>query len=499
MLLPNFVVRLRWSDGLWVRLPRSIKAIERRSVASVVIGALLMVFAPTAVARPIITEVAWMGSDASSSDEWIEVYNPDADAICDLSTFVLVGAGSGAANLALPAVGLAAGDFFVVQHTAGTPVADASHSVVATGLNLTNAGEALRLCPADSFADATTCDVVNTGAAWFAGNNTVPKRTMERSAADGDPSLGTSWQDGTAQSPLNAEFAGTPGSLDACALPDAGFVDAGTADAGNPDPVDAGPNSAPTISISAPATVQNTADGAVSIVYDAADADAPNGDRVDVELYASSAASGLGGIRIARGLPQGTQRTFVLGADVLPAGSYRLLARAADTRGGEAWAQAPAGVVVAGGAVVDATLAFTEPDGVNDIDATGAVSVTWTVSVPADAVGTLALFLDTNDDAAGGRPLAGGLAVGADSPRSFRWDTTLQDPGEYYVYGVLETARGAIVAKAPAPVSVVAPGCGCGEARVKRSNWTLVVIGFLFVRVLGIVPRNARRALRKGR
>ena len=65
-----------------------------------------------AAAAPVITEVAWMGSTASSSDEWIEIHNPDTQPIPALSDFVLI---QGTTVRALPAQTLAEGGFFIIE------------------------------------------------------------------------------------------------------------------------------------------------------------------------------------------------------------------------------------------------------------------------------------------------------------------------------------------------------------------------------------------------
>src|SRR5687768_10597161 len=100
----------------------------RSLLGVVVIGGL--VTATSAAAGPVVTEVAWGGDPTSDSgnDEWVEIHNPEAQPIDDLSAFVLVGAGTGTASLSLPPVSLAAGAFFIVENTAGVPQADAALS-----------------------------------------------------------------------------------------------------------------------------------------------------------------------------------------------------------------------------------------------------------------------------------------------------------------------------------------------------------------------------------
>src|SRR3954452_10769502 len=98
--------------------------------------------------NPIVTEVAWSGDPTtnSSTDEGIEIFNPDPQPVA-LGGFKLLGAGAGAAAIALPAVDLADGDFFVVQNTANVPPADGAHALVTSSISLLDGGEVLCLCP----------------------------------------------------------------------------------------------------------------------------------------------------------------------------------------------------------------------------------------------------------------------------------------------------------------------------------------------------------------
>jgi hypothetical protein len=407
-------------------------------------------------ANPVITEVAWAGDPVSnlSTDEWIEIENPDGQPIT-LSDFTLIGAGTGAAALSLPATDLADGAYFIVENTAGVPTSDAVHSLVTSSISLTDTGEALCLCAstATSCADPS-CDVANIGGAWFAGKATAgARKTMERK----DPALpggsASSWQDGSPSSPLAPSPAAPPPS-------DAGtVVDAGTAsDAGTIDEPDAGPNSAPTVSVSSPSGAVN--DVVTSVVYSAADADL--GDAVSVDLFWSEAASGNAGVLFAQGLPGGANQAHDFDTTGLPPGTVHVFARARDTRGAEAFAYAPGTVDIGGAGPAVASFALTEPNGVNDVAADGSVAITWDVALPDGDDGTIALFADTDDHGADGVPIAGGLAAGAGGPRAFKWSPV--PAGTHFVYGVLTHSGGAVTAYAPASVSGTDAGaCSCTE------------------------------------
>ena len=170
---------------------------------------------------------------------------------------------------------------------------------------------------------------------------------------------------------------------------------------------------------------------------------------------------------------------------------------------GVAYAYAPGTVDVGGGGPVDASFRLLEPDGVNDDDGSGIVAISWSVDLPAGDSGTIALFLDTDDDGRGGVPLAGGLpAVGVadddgeikDVPRVFALDTADLDPGSYRVYGVLSHGGDPITSVADGTVTVAAQGCACGSAdRVAGASRSLPPL--LVLAMLGLLL--TRRALRR--
>ena len=127
-------------------------------------------------AEPVITEVAWMGSDGSASDEWLEIHNPDAQPV-DLADFVIIQGATVRPLSALPVTTLADGAFLVLERQApATPLEEPFAVAFSFGGGLTNGGQALCLCAAaaTTCADAS-CDVANPdGGAWFAGDNDVP-------------------------------------------------------------------------------------------------------------------------------------------------------------------------------------------------------------------------------------------------------------------------------------------------------------------------------------
>ncbi len=135
----------------------------------------------------VINEVAWMGTLASSTEEWIELHNTTGSDI-DLTGWT-IDDDNGADIYTISDGTVLAGGYFVIED-----------SVI--NLSLGNTGDSLIL--KDDLAQ--TIDTVNsTGGAWFAGDNTN-KYTMERidPLADGDDSA--NWAD-------SSVVEGTPGAV----------------------------------------------------------------------------------------------------------------------------------------------------------------------------------------------------------------------------------------------------------------------------------------------
>ncbi len=121
-----------------------------------------------------ISEVAWSGTQASSADEWLELYNPNPFPV-DLAGWRLV-ADDGSPNIALSGV-IAPHGFFLLERTDDTTVVDIPADLIYTGA-LGNGGETLRLLA----PNGQTIDTANaSGGPWPAGS-TSPRASMERHA-----------------------------------------------------------------------------------------------------------------------------------------------------------------------------------------------------------------------------------------------------------------------------------------------------------------------------
>ncbi len=151
--------------------------------------------ATAASAWVVISEVAWAGTAASSSDEWIELWNPGASDV-DLAGWVLTDGGDIHVNLG-GTIGV--GGFYLLERTDDTTVNNITADQIYTGA-LSNSGEALFLYdPAGKVADSANGD----GGPWPAGQ-AASFAAMERTG-DG-PASDSSWctNDGVHRSGLDA-------------------------------------------------------------------------------------------------------------------------------------------------------------------------------------------------------------------------------------------------------------------------------------------------------
>ncbi len=154
----------------------------------------------------VVNEVAWIGTAASTSDEWIELKNNTGREI-DLRGWTLK-ASDGTPSIALSGTLLAEG-FYLLERTDDTTVSDIVANQIYTG-TLADAGETLILRD----ASGATVDTANgDGGPWPAGA-TAGRATMERvnpAAPDRDSNWRTN--DGTKTNGKDANgnpLTGTP-------------------------------------------------------------------------------------------------------------------------------------------------------------------------------------------------------------------------------------------------------------------------------------------------
>jgi uncharacterized repeat protein (TIGR01451 family) len=177
----------------------------------------------------VINEVAWMGTQASASDEWIELYN-NTDSAIDIGSWSISGADTGVClnfstadgftTTTVPARGylIYANHEDDVRDNVGTNVVDIWDATI--GMNNTSPGQMILYDAPDCGGNAI--DTINQATGdWFAGDS-GGTRTMERKDptasgtdaanwATNDPLIASNGQDADGN-PIN----GTPKARNSC-------------------------------------------------------------------------------------------------------------------------------------------------------------------------------------------------------------------------------------------------------------------------------------------
>lgn len=148
-----------------------------------VVVALVVLAMPMLVrASVIISEVAWMGTSLSASDEWIELYNPDSTAI-PLDGWTLEIESGGPKVISLSG-SISPGGYYLLERTDDTTVPDKVADQIYTGaLNNTNEGLILK-------NNGIEAHKIEANPDWPAGDNTT-KETMQWSKTSWTTALGT--------------------------------------------------------------------------------------------------------------------------------------------------------------------------------------------------------------------------------------------------------------------------------------------------------------------
>ncbi|MCP6726813.1 MAG: lamin tail domain-containing protein [Patescibacteria group bacterium] len=187
----------------------------------------------------VINEIAWMGTDASSSDEWIELYNASEEEV-DLSTWSIFGADTGqcinfseADNYKEggenPGFIIAASEYLIYANNENTVmerigglsvnIADVWDATI--GLNNSSPG-ILRLFNQQDCVDGLIDEVGLSTGAWFVEDN-AKKQTMERIEATSSGSDALNWSSNNlithnGRDADNAYINGTPGQENSLSL-----------------------------------------------------------------------------------------------------------------------------------------------------------------------------------------------------------------------------------------------------------------------------------------
>ncbi len=176
----------------------------------------------------VINELLWMGSSASSADEWIELRNTTDQSI-DLSNWQLTKKSSGAevAMLTIPAgKTVAAGGLFVIANYANTNANSTLNVVpdyVTTDVALSNSALQIKLYDSAHALIDTADDGVGNPLSGAYDSAKKLYASMERNPVPGDGTQASNWHAASRSlgfKPPAVEL-GTPGSVNSNALPTA--------------------------------------------------------------------------------------------------------------------------------------------------------------------------------------------------------------------------------------------------------------------------------------
>ncbi len=160
----------------------------------------------------LINEVAWAGTKASASDEWIELHNPGPDPI-DLAGWTLTDDGDIRVALSgtIPAYG-----YFLLERTDDTTIADVPADLIYSGA-LGNGGERLWLRdPTGAVVDSANGD----GGPWPAGKAAARASMERRGGGDRSGNWGTfTGYHGRGRDAAGNAIAGTPRGANSLGFP----------------------------------------------------------------------------------------------------------------------------------------------------------------------------------------------------------------------------------------------------------------------------------------
>lgn len=177
-------------------------------------------------ATVVINELFWMGSSASSADEWVELRNT-TDTPIDISHWSLTKKSSGqeVAMLELPAnASIAAGGFFLISNYANTSSSTTLGSLagfITTDVALSNSALQIKLYDTNHQLIDTADDGIGNPQAGLFDSAKHIYASAERNPIPGDGSLAQNWHSATRSVGFKATAIelGTPGSLNSNGFP----------------------------------------------------------------------------------------------------------------------------------------------------------------------------------------------------------------------------------------------------------------------------------------
>ncbi len=155
----------------------------------------------------LINEIGWSGTAASSSDEWIELYNA-SNFVIDFDAGWKLISTDGGIDITLTGT-IADGDYYLLERTDDNTISDISADLIYSG-SLSNDGEYLKLlAPDGSVVDTAN----NDGGSWSAGSASPNYGSMERNGTTADKTSAWFTNTGAVRNGLDAEgnaINGTP-------------------------------------------------------------------------------------------------------------------------------------------------------------------------------------------------------------------------------------------------------------------------------------------------
>lgn len=151
----------------------------------------------------VINEIAWMGTESSYYDEWIELYNT-TDAAIDLTGWTLY-ASDGSPEIDLSGT-IPANGFYLMERTDDNCVTDVTADLIYSG-NTEDGGENFVLRDGSSnIIDQVLCE---TAGDWYAGIN-GPDTSMERKDPCTGGDVSTNWADNDGVTKNGTDNSGNP-------------------------------------------------------------------------------------------------------------------------------------------------------------------------------------------------------------------------------------------------------------------------------------------------
>ncbi len=185
----------------------------------------------------VINELAWSGSNSSSTDEWIELRNTTNHPINITGYELTKNTGTETLMLKIPSnIIPARGLFLISNNAASNSVLGTNPDLVDTAVSLSNTKLQIKLYNGN-FSVADVVDIAGDGSAPLAGTSSSPRKTMSRSSTPDDGLLAENWFTSTLTGTgydSGATEKGTPGEINETDPTTGGDTTAPVRDNGSP-------------------------------------------------------------------------------------------------------------------------------------------------------------------------------------------------------------------------------------------------------------------------